>query len=129
MINIEFIKIIGDLNMTAVNVNDSTTLDQDKLSTFRVEVLDYIPIVSTISGIARAVFGVIQAAVGVVAFPVQLCGRVTNVRSPFILNKGIANVVRGVIAGKPFVGNIILYLYDHSHVTKRDLRRAAGLDL
>lgn len=96
---------------------------------FRLEVLDYIPLVSTVSGVARAVFGVVETALGAVIFPIELVGRVCRYKQPFTFVYGVSNIVRGSIAAEPVVGNIILYLYDHSPVIKRDFRRATGIDV
>lgn len=115
--------------MSSVVSSDLSSFDPDKLSVLRLEVLDYIPLVSTVSGIARVMFGAIEATVGVVVFPIQLGGRVLNYRSSFVFNQGVANIIRGVIACTPIGGNIVLYFYDHSPVIKRDIRRAAGLDV
>lgn len=91
------------------------------------EILDWIPIVSIVSGVARAVFGFLQAVVGVFAFPFQLIGRTSHVKKPFILIQGFANMVRGSIAVKPIVGNVILYIYDHTSIFKGDLRKSLGI--
>ena len=93
---------------------DSDSMDSNVPHPFRLEALDYFPLVSTISGIARVVFGTVQAAVGLVLFPFQLCGRVLNYKSSFILGHGIANIVRGFVAMCPVAGNISLYVYDHT---------------
>lgn len=90
-------------------------------------VLDYIPLVSNISGVARVIFGTAETIVGFVAFPVQLGRRVFGYKESFILNHGVANIVRGVVAQGPVISNIALYLYDHSLLIKRDFQVASGL--
>jgi hypothetical protein len=89
---------------------------------------DYVPVVSNFSGTVRGVFGTVEAVVGVVTLPFEVFGRTISSQSrPFILVDGIANVVRGTIAETPILGNIALYLYDHSVVLKRDFQQAAGI--
>lgn len=94
--------------------NDLTDIDLATRHPFRLETLDYFPVVSTVSGIARAIFGTVQTAVGLVLFPIQLCGKILNLNSSFILVHGIANIVRGLVATVPIGGNIALYVYDHT---------------
>ncbi len=100
--------------MSASITDNLESADLNSPHPFRVEALDYFPLVSTISGVARVVFGTVQAAVGLVLFPIQLCGRIVNYKTPFILGHGIANIVRGCVATVPVFGNISLYIYDHT---------------
>ncbi len=114
--------------MTAITLSDldESQLTQEPISS-HLAVLDYIPLVSTVSGAARAFFGSIQSAVGVVLLPVQIAGRMAGHKQSFILIQGIANVVRGIIAAKPIVGNIAMYLYDSSKIVKKDFQIASGI--
>lgn len=112
--------------MSAVKRADSAGIDPIYHSTTSFETLDYIPLVSTVSGIARGVFGIGETIVGAAVFPVQLIRRFCNIRHPFIFNLGVSNIVRGAIAIEPFVGNVILFLYDYSTV-KKGFQEATGL--
>ena len=105
----------------------SLTETQDEIVESSFAVVDYIPIVSIVSGVARGFFGSIQTAVGVLLFPVELISRVSGHNHSFIAVHGIANVIRGAIACKPLVGNIVLYLYDHSPRMKLDFQKAVGI--
>lgn len=93
-----------------------------------IDFLDYIPLISSLSGAIRIIVGVILSVVGFFALPSQIFG-VVNRKSPLIVVEGISNLIRGVIAMKPVLGNIILYVYDHGKILKRDIRKAAGLDI
>lgn len=80
-----------------------------------IKQLEYIPLVSTIVGIVRIVFGVLETIFGLFALPFQLARDAYKGKShQFILIDGLANVVRGVVALKPIIGNIILYIYDRA---------------
>ena len=89
--------------------------------------LDYIPLVSTVSGIARAAFGILQVVIGVVVLPVQLCARVANYEHRYLINLGMSNIVRSTFAIFPITGNIALYFYDHSQFIKDDTQSIFGL--
>ncbi len=88
---------------------------------------DYVPLMSNVSGSIRGLFGVVESVVGVVTLPFELLGRIAFDPRPFVLVDGVANVVRGSIAETPILGNVVLYLYDHSVVFKTDFQRSAGL--
>ncbi len=103
--------------MEAISEFDSfdawKTAEFSQPSTSLIKQLEYIPIVSSIVGIARVAFGLLQTLFGIVALPFQLCRDAYKGKShPFILLNGLSNIVRGVIAFKPIIGNIILYVYD-----------------
>ncbi len=97
----------------AIDENDSRFVLLLNKGPSLLQCMDHIPLVSTVSGVARVAFGLIQTCVGVVAFPFQVALRVSNHVRPFILINGFANIIRGSIAIVPIGGNIILYLYDH----------------
>lgn len=102
------------------------------IAAYRVEepllgTLDYIPLVSEISGAARFAFGCLEVTLGIPAFPIQLIMRVLNDRSRFLFNLGISNIVRGSIAAIPIGGNIAMYMYDHMPHTKSDVQDLFGL--
>ncbi len=79
--------------------------------------LDYIPLVSTITGIARIAFGFIQAVIGLLVIPIEvLVGVCSQKNRQFTLVNGLAHVVRGAVATYPIFGNIALYLYDRSRL-------------
>lgn len=114
--------------MSAIGTSDD--IDDTFDSGFSpVQFLDYIPLVSVISGVARAVFGIFETLFGIIALPFQLGARAIGRKHPFICIEGVANIIRGVIAIKPIIGNVILYIYDHSKVFKRDIRKAAGIEV
>ncbi len=80
-----------------------------------IKQLEYIPLVSTIVGIVRIAFGIIETLFGLLALPLQLIHDAFQGKShEFILIDGLANIVRGVVALKPIIGNIILYIYDRA---------------
>ena len=111
-------------------ITDSMDVTSIERGPSTLEYMDYIPFVSMVSGVARAVFGIFQAAYGIVSYHWEKNARVLGNKSPFTFVEGIANIVRGIVAAhKPFVGNIALYLYDHSRILKPDIRRAAGLQM
>lgn len=89
--------------------------------------LDYIPLVSSVAGVARAAFGILEATLGTVALPIQLVQRMCKVQHRFLFNLGISNIVRGSIAFMPIAGNITLYFYDHLPNTKSDVQNLFGL--
>ncbi len=103
---------------------------------FRVEVLDYIPIVSIASGVARVGLGALQVTASVaqdVASFIDFCchpsqgSSIENGTSLFLHGK--ANMIRGSIAIWPILGNITLYLYDHSSLAKDWERRVAAISI
>jgi hypothetical protein len=90
--------------------------------------LDYIPLVSTVSGVARVAFGFLQTVLGIVMAPVQIGQRVLgHNKSRFLFNIGISNIVRGDIASAPFIGNFVIYVYDHLPHIKMDVQHLFGL--
>lgn len=89
--------------------------------------LDYIPVVSSVAGVARFAFGLIEAALGAVVLPIQGVQRMFNVEQRFLFNLGISNMVRGKIAFIPIIGNLALYFYDHMPNTKSDVQNLFGL--
>ncbi len=89
--------------------------------------LDYIPLVSSISGVARAAFGLLETTVGVVVLPIQMVQRLCNVQHRFLFNLGISNMVRGTISFVPIAGNITVYIYDHLPNTRADVQNLFGL--
>jgi len=82
--------------------------------------LDYIPLVSTVTGVARVIFGVLEAVLGILTIPFELIRDAYEGKNhQYLLISGCANVGRGFVAGWPIVGNIALYLYDHSNLFNR----------
>lgn len=88
---------------------------------------DYIPVASNISGGVRGLFGTVEVIVGVVTLSFEMIGRMAGRSRPLVVVDGVANIVRASVAECPVVGNIALYLYDHSIVFKRDFQQAAGI--
>jgi hypothetical protein len=124
------------MRISSLNSTDSDRLDLDiNRGILRVEVLDYIPLVSIVSGVARVFFGMLQTAAaaiqGTVSF-VDFCfhpfrgSSIDDGNSLYLHGK--ANIARGSIAILPIVGNISLYLYDHSSLAKDWERRQAGIE-
>ena len=92
--------------MEAISEFDSfdawKTAEFSQPSTSLIKQLEYIPIVSSIVGIARVAFGLLQTLFGILALPFQLCRDAYKGKShPFILLNGLSNIC-----------NIILYVYD-----------------
>ena len=113
-----------------MSVNIDVSLDYSNLNNNSVvNVLDYIPIISNISGVVRSIFGTIEAVVGIPTFPIELFVRATGARNTFLFVDGIANIIRGSVASTPLLGNVTLYLYDHSPMIKKDFQFATGLRL
>ncbi|HSX13067.1 MAG TPA: hypothetical protein VLE96_01420 [Chlamydiales bacterium] len=110
--------------MGAITSSDSY---QDQIISSHFAVLDYIPFVSIVSGVARNFFGAIQTTVGVILLPVELISRMSGKHQSLIAVQGIANMIRGTIACKPIGGNIVLFLYDHSPHTKSEFQKAVGI--
>ena len=82
--------------------------------------LDYVPLVSTITGIARIVFGLFEVVLGILAAPFELIrDAYTGRNHQYTLIRGVTNIGRGFVAAWPLVGNIALYLYDHANVFNR----------
>lgn len=119
-----------------IDFTNSNPIDLDNnRHTFRAEILDYIPMVSTASGVARAGFGMLQI---VAAFALNTASLVDFCLHPSrgssiddgtsLRLQGKANIRRGSIAMWPILGNITLYLYDHSSYAKDWERREAALD-
>lgn len=113
------------MSISAIDSTDSVSSGSDILNTFRLEVLDYIPLVSTVSGIARSIFGALQLGVGTIQSTVDLvdfcvhpCEKLDKDDGSYMLNQGKSNMVRGSVAMFPILGNIVLYLYDHSRFAK-----------
>src|SRR5262245_10635854 len=88
-------------------------------------VFDWIPYVSTISGVVRFIAGKIQALVGLimaaVGFIGSLCASDPHTAKKFrkMMHSGLehavhgcANMLRGAIAMVPFGGNAILLVWD-----------------
>lgn len=125
------------LRASSVNITDSNRVDLDNnRRTFRVEILDYIPMVSIVSGVARTGFGALQiyaAAAQSTVSLVDFCfhpsrGSSIDDGTSWYL-QGKANMLRGSIAIWPVLGNITLYLYDHSSLAKDWERRQAGINV
>ncbi len=96
---------------------------------FEIDTLDYIPIVSRISGLARQLLGLGQTIVGIATFPFELAERARvsgNENPPFLAALGISNMIRGSIAKRQIRGNIALYLYDHCDM-KEAVQRDFGI--
>jgi len=110
--------------MSAIGATD---LDDDYRSSC-IEILEYIPLVSTIVGLARAIFGLAETLIGLLTLPFELASRSIEHKKPLMVIDGLANIARGLIAAKPIIGNVILYVYDHSSATKRDIRKGIGLE-
>lgn len=89
--------------------------------------LDYIPLVSTISGVARVAFGALEVALGAVVLPAQVILRICNVKHRFLLNIGVSNIVRGTVGATPITGNIALYIYDHTTTAREDIQNMFGI--
>lgn len=109
--------------MSAVTFSDI----EEKIIPSFCATLDYIPLVSNVAGAVRGVFGSIQIAVGVLLSPVEIISRVRENQFSFIAIQGIANLVRAVVAQKPIVGNIVLYLYDHNRHMKYEFQKACRI--
>ena len=113
------------MGISAIDSTNSMSSGSNNLSTSRLEVLDYIPLVSTVSGIARSIFGflqmgagTIQSTVDLVAFCVHPYENFDKDDGSYMFNQGKSNMVRGSVAMFPILGNIFLYLYDHSRFAK-----------
>ncbi len=99
----------------------SISSGSDSLSTSRLKTLDYIPLVSTVSGIARWFFGAMQMGVGTIQSTIDLVDfrvhrgeKLDRDDGSYIFNQGKSNMVRGSVAICPILGNFVLYVYDHS---------------
>lgn len=125
------------MSVSSINSTDSDHLDLDThRGILRVEVLDYIPLVSIVSGVARSFFGLLQigaaAIQGTVSF-VDFCfhpsrgSSIDDGNSLYLHGK--ANIMRGSIAMLPILGNLSLYLYDHSSLAKDWERRQAWIEV
>jgi hypothetical protein len=120
------------MNISSAN-SDRYNLDKNQYA-FELKNLDYIPIISIVSGIARTAFGTLQQVAGLAQDTVSLVhfcfhpsadSSIDNNTSLHL--RGKANIIRGSIAICPIVGNITLYLFDHSSVSKDwELRLAAS---
>ena len=119
------------MSISAIDSTDSMSAgsaasDSDNPSTFELEVLDYIPLVSLVSGVARTIFGAMQLVVAAVQSTVDLVDflfhpydeRSGKNDGSYMYNQGRANMARGSVAMVPILGNIALYLYDHSRYAK-----------
>jgi len=106
------------MSILAVDSIGSINSGSDNLSTSRLKTLDYIPLVSAVSGITRSIFGALQMGVGTIQSTVDLVNfcvhRCEKDEGSYIFNQGKSNMVRGSVAICPILGNIILYVYDHS---------------
>src|SRR5690348_11876662 len=79
--------------------------------------MDYIPIISIISGVVRGIFGAMEMMVGIFSWPIELLYDVADGSNhQLILIQGLANFFRGSVAVVPIFGNVYLYVYDR--VTK-----------
>jgi hypothetical protein len=77
--------------------------------------LDYIPFISVVTGVARIIFGILEMVLGILLLPLEvLRGLFTGVNHEFTLIQGAVDILRGYVAAHPFIGNIALYLFDHS---------------
>lgn len=108
----------------SMNASNSTNTNQNSsynLKDIDLKILDYIPGVSTGSGVARICFGALQtlaAAVQSTVSLVDLClhpiagTKISD--GTYVDNQGRSNMARGTVAAIPILGNITLYIYDHS---------------
>jgi hypothetical protein len=107
-----------------MSVTTETAIESDpffSLTGYRVEVLDYIPVVSIVSGVARSIFGFLQMGYSfgkeMVSIFTDPLGKHTN-DILILYGHGKANVIRGGFVMTPIFGNILIYLYDHSEMKK-----------
>ena len=107
------------MSIPEVDSTDSVSSGSDNLITFRLKTLDYIPLVSIVSGVARWVFGATQIVGGTIQSTIDLVhvlrtGKLDGDDGSYMYNQGKSNMVRGSVAIWPIVGNIALYVYDNS---------------
>jgi|GEM_PF-5905235 len=123
------------MGVSSVGFTNSDRFDLGKNQRrFRVEVLDYIPMVSMASGATRVAFGALQEVAGLtkdVASFVDFCFHPSRGSSidngTSLCLRGKANMMRGSLAIWPILGNVTLYLYDRSSLAKNWERRVAGI--
>lgn len=78
--------------------------------------LDYVPIISIVSAIFRAVIGAFQVGIGIFTFVFEVVydwTQITNHR--LLLVEGFLNIGRACYVWIPVIGNTIAYLYDRSY--------------
>jgi len=124
------------MSISLINLIDFDRVDLDsKQHTFPVKVLDYVPIISTVSGIARSAFGLLQIATAPVQDVVSFVNYCFNPAQNLNMNneanrlslRGKANMIRGSMAMYPIIGNISVYLLDHNCEKGWELRGAISL--
>jgi hypothetical protein len=121
------------MDTPSVSLANSSRIDPaNNQRAFSVEVLDYIPILSIVSGLARFAFGELQMASSAIqdAFSCFYPSKDSSVRSRSSLYlEGKANAMRGAVAITPILGNISLYFYDRSSLAKNWERRVESFTL
>ncbi len=122
------------MSISSVGFTNSDRLDNN-LCSFGLEFLDYIPMVSIASGVARLAFGMLQTVaapikdvVSFVDFYSHPSGGSSIDNGTSLYVRGRANMIRGSTAMWPILGNITLYLYDHSSLAKDWERHVAGIN-
>jgi len=81
--------------------------------------LDWIPLISTITGLVRAIIGIVEIVIGIFSWPFELIyDSIQGTTHQLLIVQGCANVFRGSVAAVPLAGNFALYLYDNSNVVQ-----------
>nr|MBA2729050.1 hypothetical protein [Parachlamydiaceae bacterium] len=91
----------------------STSTSTDSSNT-KLNLLGYIPAVSTISGLARALLGVVHTIVHLA------CSIFSDHREHHLQEAllGAKNIVRGLVEAVPIIGNITMFVVDILRVNK-----------
>jgi hypothetical protein len=77
--------------------------------------MDWIPIISNISGTVRAIIGVVQIILGVFTLiPEMIYSVAAGESHVYLITAGALNIIRGIVAEIWIAGNIALFLYDTS---------------
>lgn len=74
-----------------------------------LNILGYVPVISTISGCCRVLLGIIHTIVHLVAAIFKASHRKDHLQEALL---GVRNIVRGIVEMVPVVGNITCLTYD-----------------
>ncbi|HNA62565.1 MAG TPA: hypothetical protein PKW79_05780 [Rhabdochlamydiaceae bacterium] len=77
--------------------------------------LDWIPAVSTVTGVVRVIFGLMEMAIGILTLiPELVYTLVSGKEHIYLIARGGLDVLRGLVANVWILGNVALYMHDTS---------------
>jgi len=107
---------IGNMGYAALQAAEPTPLDK----------LGYIPVVGTVSGVCRIVYGLAKAIFSAFAYigSVIFASQMTQAKWEFRVHDGRLHFLRGIVELIPFIGGALTNNYDKQNAANRMAYRA-----